>query len=30
MWESDIVSDRGDVVARFRVGTYAYVPKEDA
>lgn len=30
VWESDVVSDRGDVVARFRVGSYAYVPKEDA
>jgi hypothetical protein len=27
-WESDIVSDQGDVVARIRIGTYTYVPKE--
>ncbi len=27
-WQSDVVSDRGDVVARIRIGTYAYVPHE--
>lgn len=26
-WESDIVTDAGEVVARIRIGTYAYVPK---
>lgn len=25
-WESEIVSDRGDVVGRIRIGSYAYVP----
>jgi hypothetical protein len=30
MWESDIVTSEGEVVARLRVGTYAYVPKESA
>ena len=28
-WESDIVSDRGDVVGRIRIGSYAYVPHPD-
>jgi hypothetical protein len=27
-WESEIVSDRGDVVGRIRIGTYAYVPHQ--
>jgi hypothetical protein len=27
-WESDVVTTGGEVVARLRVGTYAYVPKE--
>ncbi|MFD0688610.1 FAS1-like dehydratase domain-containing protein [Actinomadura fibrosa] len=26
-WESDIVTEPGEVVARIRIGTYAYVPK---
>lgn len=26
-WESDIVTDAGDLVGRIRIGTYAYVPK---
>lgn len=26
-WQSDIVTDAGDVVGRIRIGTYAYVPK---
>jgi hypothetical protein len=29
-WASDIVTSEGEVVARLRVGTYAYVPKEPA
>lgn len=29
-WESDIVTRAGEVVAKIRIGTYAYVPKEDA
>lgn len=32
-WESDVVSDRGgdlEVVARIRIGTYAYVPRSAA
>lgn len=27
-WESEIISDRGDVVGLIRIGTYAYVPHE--
>ncbi|MFD1858352.1 hypothetical protein EHW97_04335 [Aeromicrobium camelliae] len=27
-WESEIVSDRGDVVGLIRIGTYAYVPHQ--
>jgi hypothetical protein len=27
-WESDVVTTTGEVVARIRIGTYAYVPKE--
>ncbi|MPY56514.1 FAS1-like dehydratase domain-containing protein [Streptomyces spongiae] len=27
-WESDIVTDTGEVVARIRTGTYAYEPRE--
>jgi hypothetical protein len=26
-WESEIVTDAGDLVGRIRIGTYAYVPK---
>lgn len=29
-WESDVITTEGEVVARLRVGTYAYVPKEPA
>ncbi|GAA5080867.1 hypothetical protein HNP84_001973 [Thermocatellispora tengchongensis] len=28
-WESDIVTEDGEVVARIRIGTYAYVPKTE-
>jgi hypothetical protein len=28
-WESDIVTTSGEVVARIRIGTYAYVPRSD-
>lgn len=28
MWESEIVTDSGDLVGRIRIGTYAYVPHE--
>ncbi|MEW2354411.1 MaoC family dehydratase N-terminal domain-containing protein [Spirillospora sp. NPDC029432] len=27
-WESEVVTGRDEVVARIRIGTYAYVPKE--
>lgn len=27
-WESEVISDRGDVVGLIRIGTYAYVPRE--
>jgi hypothetical protein len=27
-WESEIVTEAGEVVGRIRIGTYAYVPKE--
>ena len=27
-WESEVVTETGEVVARVRIGTYAYVPKE--
>jgi len=26
-WESDVVTEAGEVVGRIRIGTYAYVPK---
>ncbi|MCP9977467.1 hypothetical protein [Actinomadura madurae] len=26
-WESEIVTEPGEVVARIRIGTYAYVPE---
>lgn len=29
-WESEVVTEAGDVVARIRIGTYAYVPKGQA
>ncbi len=29
-WESDIITSDGEVVARIRIGTYAYVPKDPA
>lgn len=29
-WESEVVTETGEVVARVRIGTYAYVPKEKA
>jgi len=29
-WQSELVSEAGDVVAYLRTGTYAYVPREDA
>ncbi len=28
-WESDGVTENGEVVARIRIGTYAYVPKNE-
>jgi hypothetical protein len=28
MWESEIVTDGGELVGRIRIGTYAYVPHE--
>ncbi|GAA3742268.1 hypothetical protein HDA32_003310 [Spinactinospora alkalitolerans] len=28
-WESDVVTEAGEVVARIRIGTYAYVPKDE-
>ena len=28
-WESDVVTESGEVVARIRIGTYAYVPKNE-
>ncbi|MFV0459257.1 MAG: MaoC family dehydratase N-terminal domain-containing protein [Actinomycetales bacterium] len=28
-WESDVITTEGEVVARIRVGTYAYVPATD-
>jgi N-terminal half of MaoC dehydratase len=28
-WETEIVTDGGEVVARMRTGTYAYVPREE-
>ncbi|GAA2448897.1 hypothetical protein GCM10010191_77960 [Actinomadura vinacea] len=27
-WESEVVTEESEVVARIRIGTYAYVPKE--
>jgi hypothetical protein len=29
-WESDVVTETGEVVGRIRIGTYAYVPKGEA
>jgi hypothetical protein len=29
-WESDVVTEIGEVVGRIRIGTYAYVPKGEA
>jgi hypothetical protein len=29
-WESEVVTETGEVVGRIRIGTYAYVPKDDA
>jgi hypothetical protein len=28
-WESDVVTEAGEIVGRIRIGTYAYVPKGD-
>ncbi|GAA2853160.1 hypothetical protein GCM10010517_10970 [Streptosporangium fragile] len=29
-WESDVVTETGEVVARIRIGTYAYIPKNES
>jgi hypothetical protein len=29
-WQSELVTDSGDVVAHMRTGTYAYVPREES